>query len=238
MARRDYLPLTDAGLLAFTANFSTIINVSYASFNIPLTAAAGYAAKQADYAAKLEAATEPTTRGKRTVFLKDEARKSLVALTRTYAQQINKLSSVTNDQRQALGLTIPSGERHPAPVPTTSPFIQVVKVVQRNVTIELRQASNRRGRPSKVAGATIFTATGTIAPTAVAAWTFIGSTTKTTFEVPFPPSATGDTVWITAFWKNSRDEAGYAANPVSVNLPAGGILPAEAEDAMTIKKAA
>ena len=63
---------------------------------------------------------------------------------------------------------------------------------------------------------------GPTAPVENDEWKFAANTTRTTISIPFGPSATGDTVWITAFWSNSRDESGPAAAPVSVNLPAGG----------------
>jgi hypothetical protein len=78
------------------------------------------------------------------------------------------------------------------------------------------------------------------APTALMAgeWTFATSTTKTSFELPFGPSATGDTVWISAFGQNAKDESGPASMPTSVNLPAGGALPREAEQPTPMRIAA
>jgi|GEM_PF-1176093 len=236
---RDYIGDTDAKVLSFTANFGTLISDSPTVYGLSAPLATSYMDKQADYAAKLTAATDPLTRGKRTVFLKQEAKKELVALTRQYAQQINKMVTITNEQRQALGLTIADTHRTPVPVPQTSPFIQVKKQLGRTVTIELRQEANKRGRPSKVAGATIFTFTGANPPTSADGWKFSTNTTKTTVEVPFGSSNMGDTVWITAFWNNSRDESGPAAWPVSLNLPASPALPSLAanteEDSTEVK---
>lgn len=222
---RDYIGRTDAKVLSFTANFGQIITSQPGTYNLSVQDCQDYQTLQSNFAAKLTAATDPLTRGKRTVFLKQEAKKELVALTRKYAQQITKLVTITDDQRQALGLTIPSGERHPVPVPSSEPVVIVKKTQGRNVTLELRQEANKRGRPAKVSGATVFSFIGPVAPMTNDGWKFEGSTTKTTFDVEFGPSSTGDTVWFTAFWKNSRDQTGPAATPVSVNLPAGGALP-------------
>jgi len=122
----------------------------------------------------------------------------------------------------------------PIPAPSQKPFIKTVGTDGRNGTFELRQNSTRRGKPKNVAGAMVFTYTGPNAPQDINAWKFATATTKTTIELPFPPSATGDTVWVTAFWQNAKDESGPAANPVSVNLPAGGMLPKETVEAMKI----
>ena len=104
------------------------------------------------------------------------------------------------------------------------------------MTIELSQTKTKRGKPAKVAGAMIFTHTGATAPQSIDTWRFATATTRTTIEIPFGPSATGDTVWVTAFWNNSRDESGPAGTPVSINLPAGGVLPKEVGE--TIRLAA
>ena len=231
MARRDFLPDKDADLLAFSVNFSTLINLNFASYGITQPVAMDYAAKQSDFAAKLSAATEPSTRGKRTVFLKNESKRVLVALTRKIAKQITGTMTITDAQRQELGITVPSGSRTPVPVPDTQPFIQVTRVDGRTVTVELRQSQAKRGKPAKVAGATVFTFTGPEAPESADDWRFAANTTKTTVQIPFGPSATGDTVWITAFWSNARDESGPAATAISVNLPAGTALPGEANEA-------
>src|SRR4051812_27952932 len=109
MAVRDYLPRTDAALLAWAQNFSTLINANFAAYGITREVASDYQTKQADFASKLQAATDPLTRGKRTVFLKDEAKKALVAFTRLVVKQIGGMMTVTDAQRQELGITVPSG---------------------------------------------------------------------------------------------------------------------------------
>jgi hypothetical protein len=225
--KRDFLPHSDAGLLEFTANFSRLISNKPAQYGLGDAIVEAYQALQEDFSAKLTAAVDPGTRGKRTVFLKDESRKLLVAETRKIAKQINGMISVTNDQRQALGLTIAETKRTPAPVPQQKPFIKVLKMDGRTVSIRLQQDSSRRGKPAKVMNATILTHTGPTMPTASSGWDFVTNTGKTQLDIPFAPSATGDTVWITAFWNNERNESGPAATPLQINLPAGGAMPTE-----------
>ena len=233
-SRRDYFPTTDSGVEQFTANFSGLISIDPAVYGLDSKIAADYSGLQKDFAAKLTAAVNPATRGRLSVFQKDEARKALVLITRKYAQQISKMVSVTDDQRVELGITIADTKRTPVPAPTTSPHIKVIKTEGRYVTLELSQTKAKRGKPNKVAGATIFTFTGPVAPQGADGWKFIENTTKTTVQIPFPPSSTGDTIWITAFWSNSRDESGPAAAPISIALPAGGVLPKETSESMKL----
>jgi hypothetical protein len=135
------------------------------------------------------------------------------------------------------GITVRKTHPSSTPAPSQKPFIKVVKTDGRTVTIELRQNASKRGKPVDVAGATIFTATGAAAPVSGEDWKFLANTGKTVVEIPFAPSATGDTVHVTAFWNNAKDESGPAANVVSINLPAGGVLPSEAGETPALKAA-
>ena len=224
MSRTNYLPTADAALLAWTANFGALITATPTAFGLTAILATEYTAQQTAYATALTAAINPNTRGKRTVFLKTQAKKTLVGLSRVLAQQINKTLTVTNDQRQQLGLTIASGTRTPVPVPAMQPVVTYSKINGRTVTIKLGREEAKRGRPSKVTGATVFTAAAGASLNDANAWSFNTSTTKTTLSVSFP-AGDAQTVQITAFWTNARNESGPVAIPITVNLPASQNLP-------------
>lgn len=228
MARTDYLPATDEGLRTWTANFSAIIKVNYAELNLTEVQASTYGDQQTDYEAKLVAAIDPLTRGNRTVFLKDEARTLLVATTRSYARQINNTMSVTDAQRQALGLHIRDTTPSSVGVPGESPVVFAELIRNRRVKLTLRQNSNLRAKPAGVADALIFTHVGPTAPGVGSdQWQYAATISRTTMTLTAPPSETGDTLWISAFWTNAKGQSGPASEPVSVNLPAGGSLPQE-----------
>ncbi len=120
--------------------------------------------------------------------------------------------AVTDEQRQALGLTVRDTHRTPSPVPGMAPVIVVRKTQGRTAMIELQGEVGRRGKPPKVAGTTIFIAQGA-KRTTLEGWQFATSTTRIRVEILFPPSEAGGQAWIAAFWKNSRDESGPAATP-------------------------
>jgi len=223
---KDYLPNADAALANWTAHFAGIIAATPTDYGLTPVDAANYLTLQSDFVNKLAAATGADTRGKRTVFQKDQTKKLLVKQTRSIAQQINKMISVTDDQRQALGLTIASPDRKPVPVPSARPKVNFNGINGRTVSVELRQDSNKRGRPTKVTGATIFTAPLGTSLTDTDSWSFLTSTTQTKVDVTFP-AGEAQTVQITAFWTNARNESGPAGFPITVNLPASQQLPGE-----------
>ncbi len=221
-----FLPDTDAGLLAWSSNFSTLITATPTAYGLTAGNATDYATAQTAYASALTAATEPSTRGNATVLAKDIARDELIALTRLFARQVGNTMSVTDLQRQALGLTIRDPEPSPIPPPADWPGVQVRKVVGRTVSLRLINTENptRRAKPPGVIGASIFTFVGTTPPTEITDWVFEGNTGKTLVDVTFPSTVpAGATVFITCFWFNGRKESGPACPPVSTNLQGGTV---------------
>src|SRR5690606_34710879 len=109
-------------------------------------------------------------------------------------------------QRVSLGLTV---RRAPSkqPPPSSSPYIRVRGIKNRNITVELMQDGESRGKPDGVAGAVVFTHIGPTAPATRDDWTYAAGVTRTIVDLPFGPSDTGDTVWISAFWRNAKDES-------------------------------
>jgi hypothetical protein len=224
----DYLPRTDAALLAYSANYSTLMTAAPTTYGCTAAMATQLATLQSAYAAALEAATNPATRGGSTIFAKDQARRDLVAYIRQLTRTVQGTATVTDQQKYDLGVTVHTGTVSPIPVPSQSPTL-VVKSTNLNVVrIELRTTTGpgvtKRGKPPGVAGAAIFSFVGATPPADTAAWTFQGNTTRTVVDVAFDPGITpGAKVWLCAFWFNPRMLSGYASTPVSTNVPGGGV---------------
>jgi len=176
---------------------------------------------------------DPATRNRTTVSNKDMALKAMKAAATDLVRRIQGTKTVTDTMKLAAGLTVYKTTRTPSSVPSTSPFINATPK-GRSVIVELQRERSKRGKPTGVAGATVFTHVGPTAPQSIGDWKFASNITNTTIEIPFGPSATGDTVWITAFWSNARDESGPATVPISVNLSAGGALPKEVGEVMKL----
>lgn len=116
------------------------------------------------------------------------------------------------------------------PVPSVKPLLSVKSIDGRSATVSIKRQDGKRGRPAKVASATI------VALLPDGSFQFLANTTRTTETITFPSSAVGDAVTITAFWTNAKDESGPAATPLTVNLPAGEAMPVA--QAKTMKLAA
>jgi hypothetical protein len=158
------------------------------------------------------------------VLAKDTARRDLVAYCRLLARIIQGTLTVTNAQRYALGLTVRDVISTPIPAPSSPPDIDIVSTTRRTVRIRLHDSasSTRRGRPPGVAGASVFSHVGPTPPPALPDWRFEGNITRTKVDVVFDADvASGATVWIAAFWFNTKTQAGPTSSPISTNVPRG-----------------
>ena len=234
MSRTSYMPDKQGAQVAWSLNFSTVINSAPTVFGLTEQQAQGFASVNTSLQASYLNGTNPSTKTKVTVAAKDTALRNMKIAARDLVSIIQGQPFVSPAQKEQLGITNRKTTTSTIPAPTQKPFIKIVKIDGRTVTVELRQNTSKRGKPAKVAGATVFTATGTAAPEGNEAWSFATNTTKTTFDIPFGPSSTGDTVWITAFWNNAKDQSGPAASAVSVNLPAGGVMPSEVKESVRL----
>ena len=174
---------------------------------------------------------EPSTRTRVTLTAFHNKLKQAKEMAYGLVAYVQASPVVTDDKKVALGVTVRDKTRTVKPAPTAKPFVKVVRTDDRTVYVQLQQEESVRGKPVNVTGATIFTHLGPTAPAALEQWGFSANVTRTRVALPFPPSETGDTAWITAFWRNGKDQAGPACRPISVNLPAGGALPVEMEEA-------
>ena len=219
---RTYLNLSDQGVLDFSTNMSSILSDEPESYGLTPDDAQVYAALRNDYAAKLLAAIEPSTRGPATVLAKDESKETLVASTRKLAMQINNREATTNAQRQAMGLTIRKSPS-PVPPPAVSPQLDIVSVEGRRVNIRLREASTgKRRKPAGVFAATIMRHIGETLPESLDDWVLVGTDTRLNVAVDFADSyPPGTKVFFTAFWLNRKAESGAACVPVSTHLGFG-----------------
>jgi hypothetical protein len=226
---KDFIPARDEEFADFVSNFSTLVTAAPTSYGLTAAIATTLSGKVSAFTSARTAATNPGTRGPATVLAKDIARRDLEGYVRQLARAVQGTLTVTDPQRQALGLTVRDKEPSPIPPPATAPQANIVSVNGNTVRVRLTDPAfpTKRGRPDGVDGAAIFSHVGEEAPNTEAEWTFEGNTTKTTIDVVFPPAtAPGAKVWFTAFWFNPKAQSGPAATPVSTNIAGGSAMAA------------
>jgi len=223
-SRTDFIGRTDAKVLEFCTPFSAKITATPTAFGVTAAIATLVASKLSTFSAALSAAKDPLTRGPATILAKDNARKDLVSYVRSVAKQIQGTMTVTNAQRQELGLTIPAPHT-PAVPPDQGP---VMKVRQRNgtmVRLEFTElGADGRAKPKGCDGVRIYSYIGATAPESIDDWVFQGTSSKTFADVELPPSTPpGTQVWFTSQWYTRRGETSPGSAPICTNIAGGAV---------------
>lgn len=225
-----FLQMTDAEFVVWSGQFASKIATDFASLGITTAQATNYGTLNTAWADAYAMAADPGTRTRAKVDAKNLARQNAKDNARELARIIQAYPSVTNAQRLDLGLptrgTIPS----PINAPTDAPVPEIVSIVGRVVTMNLRAlGTDGRAKPAGVDSAAVWTFVGDAPPADISEWEYQGATTKiTNFILTFPSTvAAGAQVWLVAQWKNPREMTGPASSPISLNL-GGGVSATEA----------
>jgi hypothetical protein len=222
---KPFYEMTDTELAYSAGTFVGALEASPATYHVTADQVTAVETASNAFDDALAAWTDNATRTPVAMANKTAARETLLGLLAYLVNTINSNPATTDAQRDALGIRARKTPT-PTPAPTTSPIIDVIATAGRIVTIGLHATeAGKRGKPSGVKGASVFTHVGATAPTDPAAWKFEGLITRTKFEISFEGSTAANTVWITANWYNEKGQTGPACSPVSINLPAATVLP-------------
>ena len=199
---RDFLPSENGELLTWATSFSDKISASPTDFGLVAGQATAFASLLSTYSSAYAVSEDPATRTRVTISLRNEAKVPLKAMARDLARIINAFPTITNAQRLELGLNPRSGTISPINPPTEPPVLEVTGATGRILHVRLHAMdSSRRGKPEGVAGATLMSYVGNSPSADLSAWKFEGSTTRTSFDVEFPPTIpAGSQVFLAAFW--------------------------------------
>ena len=221
----SFFRMNDANLMIWSSSFSQHINATSDPFHVTKAQAGIYETLNVAFDSALAIWRDQSTKTPVASANKKAARANLLAMARFLVNSINSNPETTPAQRDQLGI---KARKRPSsiPAPKTSPVINVVSVNGRVVSLMLKATTaGKRGKPTGVAGSSVFTFVGAVSPTDPAQWKFEGLLTRTKFELSFIDSTAANTVWVTANWYNERGETGAACSPVSINLPASVALP-------------
>lgn len=215
---RHWIPRRESILVTFSTAFANAISAAPESYGLTPADAADFAALNSAWVNAYRAAVNADTRGVRTIQIKNDAKAAMHARLRTLGMQIQHREATTNAQRIALGLTVPASEAAPVPVPTAAPRIMVERRYNRSVWLRFvdTESPDNAGKPEGALGLALFSWVGTSPPSDLEAWTFRGNTTRARMRVDFPETVPhGEQVWFTAYWFNTKAEAGPRLHPAT-----------------------
>lgn len=217
MATRDFIPRREGDLMPWGANLVAIVATDYALLGLTEADATELGTLYGDFDSAWRTARDPLTRGDATIYAKGLLKARFIALVRKLVGIIQKNPAVTNQQRLALGITIPK-QRAPVPPPAVTPTVDVVSVSGRTVRLTVHDGTDLRAKPDGVAEAWIYSAIGENAPEAEEAWRLIGIATRNRKSVRIVEATAGQKVWLRARWANAKAQAGPMGAAVSTAM--------------------
>lgn len=223
---REYLPSTDARLLAWLKNFATLLGEDPILYGTTAASAASFGQLVDSYETNLTKASDPITRTRAAVADKNDSRDRAKSSARLLASVVQGQPDVTPAMKINLGLTVRDVAPTPIPRPTFAPELTVTTVSGNAVTVRLADPRNptHRGRPEGVAGATLLGHVGEVPPAQAGEWTYQFNTSAMEATVEFPVGTPpGSRVWVLAFFYNPRSQSGPAGMPAGAHTQFGAV---------------
>jgi len=200
-----YIPNRDTDLLAWSANFSTLISASPGTYGLAAGDATAIATQNTGWAAAYALAVNPSTRTPTTIANKDTAKINLLAVERPYAQRIANNAGVLSSDKIALGLNPRTNTPTKIPRPVTNPVLTIDTALTFQHVIRARDSLASPTVKAKPFGALqlelhgLAQATGS--PTlALDLWPVLASSTKTPSIISWSPTNVAQTAFYAARW--------------------------------------
>lgn len=216
----DFIPTSDADLIAWVNNFLANANANLATFGITaadLTTVQDAAANfETDFAANN--AAQASAQGARQK--KDDSRSALVALLRPLVRQLQARAAVKDSDRQALGLNVKSSTRTAAAAPTTRPVatVDTSQRLRHVISFVDEQTPGSRAKPAGTMGCEIWVKVGPTPPVDASECRYLATDTATPYTAEYDGADGGKIAHYMLRWINTRGERGPWSQTVSATI--------------------
>lgn len=217
----QYIPATDAGLKAWSINFSDLITANPTNYGEDAGSALVIQTANDSWVAAYDITQVPATRTPPAVQDKDNERVAFVEAARQMAMRINARDSVTDLQRADLAITVRKQTRTPIPAPATAPANTLLNQIPGVATIGIRDVATptSKAKPFGVIGVDIHVNVGAVAVTDPTLVLLNKTTGKTPNTVAFNSGDAGQVATVFTRWTTRSGPGGTAQKgPWSVAL--------------------
>jgi hypothetical protein len=216
-----FLPIREAELDAWLANFSTLISATPTRYNLSPGDAAEIAAAVSAWHAAYQTAVAPATRTVTSVLDKNMQKKNVTAIVRRFAAVIRADVTIASADKINLGLVLRDTRPPRVNPPASEPNLSMTKMA---TGMHFMHATNggeeSLRRPKSAAGLVVFRAVGDTPPSEPSEATYLGHFTRTRFTSSFTAEDRGKFATYFARWVNAKGEPGPWSRGVSVAIAA------------------
>jgi hypothetical protein len=222
----DYVPSKLADFAVWLANFSALLTAAPATYGLAAPDAADVAAKSLAFSNAYAVSSVPVTRTAGAIAQTNAQRAITTAGIRPYAVRIAANTSVTPEDKVAIGVTVRSLTPTPIPPPTDVPALALESAISLNHTLRSFNTATptSKSKPFGSIAIQVFRAIGTVAAIDPDQAVYYASVTKSPFVVNFGAQDQGKKCTYFARYQTTSGAAGIAATgPWSEPLTIGVI---------------
>lgn len=214
-----YIPPKNANLIAWLANFSTLITASPGTYGLASGDATTIAGINTAMSSGYTLITSPATKTATTVAAFNALKAGDMPTIRQYSQMIANNPGVSSSNKVALGLNPKTSTPVPITTPTTSPALTNVSTSQAGTILRFRDATaspSVKAKPYGVIGMQLF-ATGSTTPiTDPALLPYVAVVTKSPIQVTLGSAFAGMHGYFAARWVTRKGLVGPWSNVLNV----------------------
>ncbi len=222
---------TEAKLINFTGNMETVLTGDPSRFNIDPVRATAYATTRSNFMNAYETYHTDATHSTPYRVKKDDMKGHLFNSTRDLCEQFLADKSLDNTTLALVGLRRRQTSGTPAPTPNAAPLVIGRVDSATSIALSFRDEADRdrRAKPAGVRQVAVATFIGDAPPASIDLWGQPMLLGRTNHRMEFP-NRPDITVWVTAWWVNSRNISGPASRPQSFRIAGlGSVVPASGQ---------
>lgn len=216
----DYLPSPDAAFNNWQINFVNYLQNHPNNLDLDDEELAKLLAAQSQWETAYEGHLNAQSVAQSACQAKEDSRKAWEQEIRSQVRKLQSSDKVTNADRAALGITVPSDSRSSAGVPSSRPIVIVAESKPLSHTLHFfdENTPNRRAKPTGVMGAEVWVKVSDTPPKGSDDLQFLGLDTRTPYVSAFEDEDAGKTAYYRLRWVNRKGDQGPWSDVVSASI--------------------
>ncbi|MCC6322087.1 MAG: hypothetical protein IT438_11710 [Phycisphaerales bacterium] len=205
----DYLPGPDADYQAWVANFVTYASANMGALGLVAADLAPVSTAQSNFSADFADHIAARAAAQAAKQAKDEARAACTAAIRPLVRRLQASPSVSNAEREALGITV-AATPGPIGAPTTAPIVSIEcgNRLQHTLRFVDSASPTRKAKPAGVLGVEIWSKVGTTPPAGEGELRFVAIDTDAPFVLNYTSEDGNKNAYYWLRWVNPTGERG------------------------------